>query len=97
MLLCTSGCGNGKYMSLNKSISIIGCDMSIELLKICQSRGHNVVVGDATNIPLKSNYFSYAICIAVLHHISSVERRLMLLSELLRIVKIGGQCLITAW
>ena len=38
-----------------------------------------------------------AISIAVLHHISSVSRRLQLLAELTRILRPGGQALVTVW
>jgi hypothetical protein len=37
------------------------------------------------------------LCIAVLHHISTVERRLQLLRELARVLKPGGQGIVTVW
>ena len=41
--------------------------------------------------------YASAMSIAVLHHISSRDRRLQLLSELTRIVRPGGVILVCAW
>lgn len=91
------GCGNGKYMGLNKEVTIIGCDLSEPLVKICDERGYHAVVGDALNIPLRSNMFDFVLNIAVLHHISTVERRIQIINELLRVCKSGGEILVSAW
>jgi alkylated DNA repair protein alkB family protein 8 len=37
------------------------------------------------------------LCIAVLHHISTVERRITMLSELARTLRCGGRALVTVW
>ena len=37
------------------------------------------------------------LCIAVLHHISTVERRLAMLAELARVLQLGGRALVTVW
>ena len=37
------------------------------------------------------------LCIAVLHHISTVERRLAMLAELARVLRCGGRALVTVW
>lgn len=39
----------------------------------------------------------YAICIAVVHHFSTRENRIHALRELRRIVRTGGQVLVTVW
>lgn len=52
---------------------------------------------DALILPYRSNLFDVAICIAVLHHISSYERRLRIVSESLRILRIGGVALFYVW
>ena len=91
------GCGNGKYMGLNKDITVVGCDMSQPLVSICRQRGYSAVVGDAVNTPLRSDTFDYVLSIAVLHHISTVERRMQIIAELLRICKSGGEILLSAW
>jgi len=37
------------------------------------------------------------LCIAVLHHISTVERRLVMLAELARVLRCGGRAIVTVW
>eukprot|EP00966_Prymnesium_polylepis_P307214 7099047-Prymnesium_polylepis.1 len=48
-------------------------------------------------VPYRSGVFDAALSIAVLHHISSVERRRLLLSETLRVLRPGGKALFYAW
>ena len=37
------------------------------------------------------------LCIAVLHHISTVERRVAMLAELARVLRCGGRAVVTVW
>lgn len=90
-------CGNGKYWWVNRDLKMKGCDLSQGLVDICRARGLDVVVADALDLPWEDESFDVSICVALLHHISSKERRLQVLRELLRIVRPGGQILVTAW
>ncbi|KAI2510798.1 tRNA methyltransferase [Fragilaria crotonensis] len=56
-----------------------------------------VAVADCLMLPLKSKSVDAAICIAVLHHLSTIERRLRCIQELVRIVQPGGLINIQAW
>ena len=56
-----------------------------------------VAVADCMSIPLRSKSCDAAICIAVMHHLSTEQRRLRCIEELARIVKIGGTINIQAW
>lgn len=94
--ICDGGCGNGKYMLLRKD-QFYGCDMCQELVDICVSKGLNAIKGDIMNIPFDTESFDRVICIAVLHHLSSDERRMDAIKELLRITKKDGKVLITVW
>ncbi|XP_059630455.1 tRNA (carboxymethyluridine(34)-5-O)-methyltransferase [Cornus florida] len=96
-LVLDAGCGNGKYLGLNSDCFFIGCDISAPLINICADRGHEVVVADAVNLPYRTGYGDAAISIAVLHHLSSENRRKRAISELVRVVKKGGLVLITVW
>ncbi|CAF1079903.1 unnamed protein product [Adineta steineri] len=91
------GCGNGKYMNTRNDLMMIGCDRSEGLLSICRDRQYQVFLSDCMNIPVPTNMFDGVICIAVLHHISTENRRLMALKEIVRLLKPGGQALITVW
>lgn len=101
-MICDVGCGNGKYMLYMKNKGFTneqlhGCDMSDNLVKICKEKLLNVVHGDIMELPYDDNLFDQTICIAVLHHISTEERRIKAISELIRITKKGGYVLITVW
>lgn len=56
-----------------------------------------VMVADCIHIPIRDNSIDAAICIAVMHHLSTVERRIRCLEELSRIVKEGGLINVQAW
>ena len=95
--LYLTGCGNGKYLGVNPCVSTIGSDICPELVSIARARGHEVAVFDCLNLPYRSDMFDAAICIAVVHHLSTEERRLAALRELARIVRPGGMMLVYVW
>lgn len=95
-MIADIGCGNGKNM-YRKDCQLHGCDFSEKLVDICRNKGLNVIYGDVTSIPYSSESFDYVICIAVIHHISSLENRKLAISELQRITKKGGQILVLVW
>jgi len=91
------GCGNGKNMLYRKDCTNLGCDFSNNLVSICVKKNLNVISGDILNIPYKDNTFDYTICIAVIHHLSTNEKRKKAISELLRVTKSTGKILILVW
>jgi SAM-dependent methyltransferase len=91
------GCGNGKNMIYNKKCEYKGCDFSIELVNICNKQNLNVIYGDVLNIPFKDNEFDHTMCVAVLHHLSNIDKRKKAIQELLRITKKGGKIFILVW
>lgn len=91
------GCGNGKYLNIRNDLFCFGCDYSDQLIKICQERNFNSFVSDCLCVPTKDNYFDYVISIAVLHHLSTMERRAKMLNEMVRVLKPGGKALVTVW
>lgn len=146
------GCGNGKYIGVNKSLFMIGSDMCRELLICAQDRlrtanpqvsgdptgrtsskhrehdtAHEVTEpgktisrpadeslkqnaqpaivygGDATiqadilALPFKRDTADFAVCIAVLHHLSTPERRIEAISAVLQCLRPGGQALLYVW
>lgn len=92
-----TGCGNGKYLGVNPQLCVIGSDICPELVSIARTRGHEVAVSDCLNLPYRNGVFDAAICIAVVHHLSTEERRLAALKELARIVRNGGRILVYVW
>lgn len=95
-LVLDIGCGNGKYISSNP-ITRIGTDRTQNLLEICSSRKFAVFRADCMSLPVKTGIFDAAISIAVIHHLSTIERRVIALQDMLRILTQGGKALIYVW
>ncbi|XP_076340827.1 tRNA (carboxymethyluridine(34)-5-O)-methyltransferase alkbh8 [Tachypleus tridentatus] len=91
------GCGNGKYLGRNQHIIEIGCDRSASLGNICSQRGVEVFLADLLHLPLRSEVADACICIAVIHHLASKNRRLLAIQELVRLLRPGGQALVYVW
>ena len=91
------GCGNCKNMLYRKDCLNYGCDFSESLVNICLQKNLNVICGDILNIPYKNDSFDYTICIAVLHHLSTIEKRKKAIEELERVTKKGGKILVLVW
>lgn len=93
------GCGNGKYLSLRQDMDFYALDNCENLIKIVNSKYPNVrtFISDVVETPFEANSFDSIISVAVIHHLATRERRIQMLKEIIRIMKIGAQCLITAW
>ncbi len=97
-VLADIGCGNGKNMLYRKDIINIGMDICENFVKICrEERNLSVTHGSILNIPFDSNIADNTICIAVIHHLKTIEERILAISELIRITKPGGHILIYVW
>jgi tRNA (uracil-5-)-methyltransferase TRM9 len=94
------GCGNGKYLVVNKDIFIIGSDRSSGLIECAQQNSNNdfnLAVADGMNLPHGDNTFDFAISIAVIHHFSTPERRVGAIAHILSKLKSGGKFLVYCW
>lgn len=93
------GCGNGKYLSLRDDLDLYALDNCENLIQVVQKKYPHVktFISDVTNTSFETNNFDSVISIAVIHHLATKERRIEMLKEIIRILKVGGQCLITAW
>ncbi|KAI9294501.1 S-adenosyl-L-methionine-dependent methyltransferase [Neoconidiobolus thromboides FSU 785] len=91
------GCGNGKYMGVNKKLMVMGSDRSSNLIEICSERGFEALVADNLTLPYRDNAFDFCISVAVIHHLTTNERRKKAVQELIRIIKPGGKLLVYVW
>lgn len=96
------GCGNGKYIGINKKVFILGSDYSTGLIdqaKILHEREsfNDIIVADGMNLPHNDSTFDFAISIAVIHHFADEKRRIDAIEEILRVLKPNGQALIYCW
>merc|ERR1712000_9872 len=66
------GCGNGKYLDVNPGLFLFGSDRSDALVRLAQTeRKAEVVVADGLALPYRPDKADFAICIAVIHHLST--------------------------
>ncbi|GLC44949.1 hypothetical protein PLESTM_001668100 [Pleodorina starrii] len=116
------GCGNGKYFGVRRDLAVLGSDISAGLAEVAAQRLHppglppsasppaaDALVADALRLPYRPASADGALCIAVLHHLSSARRRVRLLRQLLRVLRPaggsggsdggggGGRALVTVW
>ncbi|KAI4122264.1 MAG: hypothetical protein LQ338_005911 [Usnochroma carphineum] len=107
------GCGNGKYLAVNPNIFILASDRSENLVKIAsQHQPHTSVVADNLLLPHPPASFDFAISIAVVHHLSTRERRVQAIVAILETLRpqakvergqseevniLGGKALIYVW
>ena len=103
------GCGNGKYFGVRRDVFTAGSDKSSGLASVagrrCSGGGGSglrnpvadVLVADGYHLPYRQGSCDAVLCIAVLHHMATVERRRELLTELVRVLVPGGKALVTVW
>tara|TARA_Y100000741_G_scaffold62485_2_gene44308 strand:- start:39713 stop:40348 length:636 start_codon:yes stop_codon:yes gene_type:complete len=91
------GCGNGRNMNIRDDCNFIGCDNNHELLNEAKKNNHECYLGDNLNIPFSDNIADAVLSIAVIHHFSNIERRILALGEIFRILKVNGMALIYVW
>lgn len=96
-ILFDIGCGNGKYLGVTDKIYNLGCDRSMSLLGICKNRRFETFNCDCLYLPIRDNVADGVICIAVIHHLATEERRLRSIQEIFRILRPGGKALIYVW
>lgn len=82
------GCGNGKYLTVNPKIFIIASDRSPNLVQIARRhQPHSSIVADNLNLPHLPSSLDFAICIAVVHHLSTAARRIDAIAAVLDVLK----------
>ena len=98
------GCGNGKYLAVNPDIFILASDRSVNLVKIAsQHQPHSSLVADSLNLPHPLRFFDFAISIAVIHHLSTPQRRIQAVAAILELLRrpmgaeTGARALIYVW
>ncbi|XP_033631422.1 alkylated DNA repair protein alkB homolog 8-like [Asterias rubens] len=96
-ILLDVGCGNGKYLDGNPGLFSIGCDRSVKLIEICKERRFEAFTCDGLNLSIRNSSVDACICIAVIHHFSTENRRLAAIEEISRVLRPGGLALIYVW
>jgi len=93
------GCGNGRFSTLVAAEDYVGADISQELIRQAQAAhpDKRFVLVEPLNLPFEDALFDKVFCLAVIHHVPSENLRLRFLGEIRRILKPGGELILTAW
>lgn len=100
------GCGNGRLINfldeLNLNYEYFGIDNSVEQIKnakknFINKKNINFLEADILNIPFNNNEFDFIFCIAIFHHLPSIENKNNALRETRRVLKNGGLIFMTNW
>src|SRR5258708_26763330 len=93
-IILDAGCGTGSnIIFFNQFGRTYGIDISSVATKFFRTRGiKNVVTGDVSKLPYKSNFFDLVTCMDVLEHIENEEKAI---NEIFRVLKPGGEILLT--
>ncbi|KAL1876916.1 hypothetical protein VTK73DRAFT_8993 [Phialemonium thermophilum] len=122
------GCGNGKYLAVNRDTFLVGSDRSSALVALARQNGeqpsaqgerrpghsskqnsgaaYDVLVADGLSLPFRAGSADFVICVAVIHHLSTRERRQDGIRQLLQCVRQrhpayprerGGEVLVYVW
>ncbi|KAJ3485488.1 hypothetical protein NLG97_g6806 [Lecanicillium saksenae] len=79
----SSAISNPKGVELHASQNNNNTSISEADSRICTSGGNEVAVADGLALPYRLGAFDFVICIAVVHHLSTRERRVEAIGELL--------------
>jgi tRNA (uracil-5-)-methyltransferase TRM9 len=83
-------------------VFIVASDRSRNLVQIAKKHEpHSVVVADVLDVPHPTGRFDFAISIAVIHHLSTRDRRIAALKSILELLRSetngGGRALLYVW
>jgi ubiquinone/menaquinone biosynthesis C-methylase UbiE len=96
------GCGNGKNIEyLNKNIdsefNVIGIDNCENFIKICKNKNLSILNCDSDLMPFLNESFDFILCIAMFHHLLTIEDRDSTFNEILRVMKNCSYGILTCW
>ena len=102
--LINLGCAHGPdFVPFRPGFALYGVDFSREMLKAARKYARKfdfnagLVEADVGCLPFADRSFDWAVAVATYHHLSGRERQEAALAELWRVLKPGGEALITVW
>ena len=99
------GCGNGRHAQAlaEAGASVVGLDVSRGLVTEASQRASqrgfavDLVHGDASRPPFKTDRFSQVVYVATVHHLRTREARRRSLSAVGRVLAPEGRALVSTW
>ena len=102
--LLNLGCGHGPdFLPFKDGFELHGVDFSAVMLELARKYAEkfgltvDLVQADVSRLPFCDDSFDCAISVATYHHLDSRETRERAFTELLRVLKPGGEAFITVW
>ncbi len=102
--LLNIGCAHGPdFLPFRQNFDLYGVDFSTQMLMFARKYSQkfdfavNLFLADVGHLPFANEAFDWAISVATYHHIKGKSERLRSLQELRRVLKPGGEALITVW
>lgn len=96
--LLEAGCGNGRNLLFARDLgytNIRGFDICAEFVDICLSKGLDVHRADILE-PIDGRY-DIILCVAVIHHIGTLEGRQLAFKNMMGSLNPGGIVLFSVW
>jgi tRNA (uracil-5-)-methyltransferase TRM9 len=96
-------CGSGRNMIKQEGLEYYGVDFSDKMLDFARKNAENLGIkarlskADASKLNFDDEFFDCAIFISSLHCIEGEKIRKKALSELFRVLKQGGEAMISVW
>ncbi len=97
------GCGSGRNMIKQDGLEYYGCDFSENMLKFAKQKGEELGIKarlskfNVEKLGFDDEFFDAAIFISTLHCIENEKLRKKALAELFRVLKVGGEAMISVW
>ncbi len=102
--LLNLGCAHGPdFVPFGGGFALYGVDFSREMLKAARKYARkfdfsaSLVEADIGGLPFADRTFDWAVAVATYHHLRGRKRQEAALAELWRVLKPGGEALITVW
>ncbi len=76
---------------------MLASDSSIKLIELVTQRGFDGITANLLSLPYRKGILDFFICIAVLHHLATPERRVEGIKAMVDLLRVGGEGLIQVW
>ncbi len=102
--LLNLGCAHGPdFLPFKRDFELYGVDVATEMLRFARKYSQkfdfevHLAAADVRFLPYPDNTFDHAIVVATYHHVKGKADKLAAVQELKRVLKPGGEALVTVW
>ena len=92
------GCGSGRNFLKREGLDFYGLDFSAEMVRLAREMDYvEVKKGEVFDISYEVGFFDFVVFSAVLHCVEDEENRMAALRECYRVLRKGGEMIISVW